>query len=404
MSITLKKPLIYVTRDIERALGMEPGRHGAADYIIVSNDTPYGRAVREKNPDHVVLIDRPAGTDVLDTFDLLSLPEVQRTIDKHDSDLIVFQNTPRIERLANDMHWNLLNPRAELSRQIEEKLSQLDWLGVDAALLPPHRRMLVKDVCFEENKFVLQFNHSHTGEGTYVIESKDALDMLAAKFPDRECRVVDFITGPAFTLNLVAGTLGTIHGSISYQITGIAPFTDILFSTVGNDWALPYSTFLSDKDRSQISAIAKKIGRRMRLAGWRGLFGIDVIKDEISGKIYLIEINARQPASTTYESILGRTQDPKRLTIFEAHVAALLKRVFPVLSARVRTGSQIVKRVTNKTYSINVPALRAKNLFVMEYQNETHNKELYRIQSDAGIMESHGRLNDLGNFISSCIQ
>ena len=118
----------------------------------------------------------------------------------------------------------------------------------------------------------------------------------------------------------------------------------------------------------------------------------------------LIEINARQPASTTYESILGRTQDPKRLTIFEAHVAALLKRVFPVLSARVRTGSQIVKRVTNKTYSINVPALRAKNLFVMEYQNETHNKELYRIQSDAGIMESHGRLNDLGNFISSCIQ
>jgi hypothetical protein len=42
----------------------------------------------------------------------------------------------------------------------------------------------------------------------------------------------------------------------------------------------------------------------MSAQGWRGLFGIDVIKDLERNAIHLIEINARQPASTSFEAKL----------------------------------------------------------------------------------------------------
>lgn len=394
MTIRLRKPLVYVTRDIERALGREPGKN----YFVISNDTPYGRMVKARYPDHVRLIESN-----LDTFDLLALPVVGQAILELDADVLVFQNNPRIERLAKERGWNLLNPSALLAKEVEEKVSQVAWLAGNANLLPPHRVARLKDVKFMGQRFVLQFNHSHTGEGTHVIESADALAALANQFPERPCRVTDFIDGPILTVNAVAGHR-TLVGSISYQITGIAPFTDLPFSTIGNDWSLPLSAEFTDADRAKVRSIAKRIGRRLKRAGWKGLFGIDVVKDTKTGAIYLLEINARQPASTTYESELQRRAGIET-TIFDAHLAALLGQTWKVWSLDpVKGGAQILKRATAQAMSVDVSALAAKGLNVIAYGEADHNKELFRIQSTEGFMESHGKLNGLGNFISSCIR
>jgi predicted ATP-grasp superfamily ATP-dependent carboligase len=382
MTLRLKKPLIYVTRDIERALGMKP----EGNYFIVSNDTSYGREVKEKYPQNIQLI---AGN--LDTYDLLCLPEVQETISNKKADVVVFQNTPRIERLAAEKGWNLLNPSADIAKKVEEKISQVAWLGADANLLPPHTIALVKDVHFEGKRFVLQFNHSHTGQGTYVIDSESQLAELREKFPNRECRVVDFIEGPVFTINVVVGRF-IVRGSISYQITGLSPFTDLPFSTIGNDWSVAC-------DKETINKISRRIGQRMRRNGWKGLFGIDVIFDQKSNKTYLLEINARQPASAVFESVLQKTN-----SIFEAHIAALLGRWTPFSVKQIEDGAQIVQRLTHAKHIVDLSALRQKGLTVMEYENDIYNKELFRIQSNASIMKSHNQLNPLGEFIRSCIR
>ncbi len=395
MTLVLKKPLIYVTRDIERALGMEPG----GNYFIISNDTAHGREIQKSHPDNVWLVKAPTEYETLDTYDLLLLPEVQKTIDTHDADVIIFQNTPRIERLAQEMHWNLLNPSAATAKMVEEKISQVEWLGQDAKLLPPHRITQVKDIDFKGERFVLQFNHTHTGQGTYVITSADELDALKAKFPERECRVVDFIEGPVFTVNALVHRFGTTVGSPSYQITGLAPFTDLPFSTIGNDWSMP-----TVSDVKEITRIARVVGSRLKHDSWRGLFGIDVIKDSATGTLYLLEINARQAASAVFESTLQKTGAPKKPTIFQAHVSALLGRLLPLSISHIKDGAQIVKRVTHTTHTVDVQSLCAKKLTVMEYKNTIHNKELFRIQSSAGIMKNHGNLNDLGTTITSCIK
>lgn len=394
---TSKNPIVYVTRDIERALGMEP-RDG---YFVISNDSQYGREIQKKYPNNVLLIKN--GDDALDTYDLLALPDVQSAISKHGADVLVFQNTARIERLCAEKGWKLLNPSAELAQKVEEKISQVKWLHDDARLLPPHKISIVKDVEYAGKKFVLQFNHSHTGQGTHIIESAEGLDVLKAKFPNRECRVVNFIDGPVFTVNAVVAE-GIIIGNISYQITGLSPFTDLPFSTIGNDWSLPHDEKYA-KALKDTSEVAIAVGERLKTDGWRGFFGIDVIYDEKSGKTHLLEINARQPASTVFESTLQKQAYPGGQTIFESHISALLGlKAKDAESKPVCSGSQIVIRVTDKKQNVDLENLKKKGLAVMEYQNKAHNKELFRIQSSEGIMETHGKLNRLGQFISSCIK
>lgn len=382
-------------------MGIDPGK----GYVVISNDTPQGRLAKGLYGEGVILIRDPRGE--LDTFDLLSLPEVADVIENRKADLVVFQNTPRIERLAIERGWRLINPLAALAQKIEEKVSQVSWLNDDGGLLPPHAVTLVKDISFDEKKFVLQFNHSHTGQGTFIIESASQLEEFKAKFPERECRIVDFIDGPVFTMNVVVGD-SMLLGSTSYQITGLAPFTDLPFSTIGNDWGLPH-TLLSNEELEKIDDIARTVGRRMKRDGWRGLFGIDVIQDEKTRDIYLLEINARQPASTTFESKLQRKKSSLSPTVFAAHLSAMInlnsetdeERIGAL--ERISDGAQIVQRVTSTPRIIDVSRLNDEGFFVTEYSNREHNKELFRIQSIEGIMKGHNTLSERGDLIRSCI-
>lgn len=410
MNIELKKNIVYVTRDIERALGMNPTSHGEGGYFIITNDTTYGREIRDQYPKNVFLLANSASSDILlDTYDLLTLPETERIIREQQADIVVFQNTTRIERHCSEKGWRILNPSATLSKKVEEKISQVEWLGNDARFLPPHTVRPLKDVSYAGKKIVLQFNHAHTGEGTHILHSEETLKELAQKFPNREVRVTDFIDGPIFTLNAVVDTDRNtqlpliIAGTPSYQITGLTPFTDLPFSTIGNDWSLPQESHYKTL-REQCVTFAESIGTRLHQSGWKGLFGIDVVYDPATQKTYLLEINARQPASTTFESIQERTISPDKRTLFETHMRALSNSgQNPITLTRV-SGAQIVKRGTHRASLVDIQALRGRNLHVIEYKNSVYNKELFRIQATTGIMKDHNSLNELGEFIRSCIR
>jgi predicted ATP-grasp superfamily ATP-dependent carboligase len=348
----LAKPIVYVTRDIERALGMEQDEK----YIIVSNEK---------------------GAPAIDTYDLLQSEKVGKLMEeKKDASILVFQNTPRIERFCMEKSWKLINPSAELSKRIEEKISQYEWLGDLKSYLPPTEVKKMSDIRFAGEPIVVQFNHAHTGQGTKIIFNEKDLVELSEKFPDRPARVSAFIDGPVFTLNAVVARNGIFPANVSYQITGLPDFTDNPFSTIGNDWKLPHE-ILSEKEMEKIVEIARAVGARMQSAGWLGLFGIDIILEEKSREIRLLEINARQPASTTCESILQKSTG-KDMTTFEAHVAALLGEKVSDIQ-KIFDGAQIVLR------------------------EEKTARELSRTRSEKGIMESHGRLNAAGEKLRALI-
>ncbi len=396
---TLKaRPIIYVTRDIERALGLE----NTPNYHIISNFNESFKGVDNEN---VLLIKEDKQ---LDTWELLQHPETKEFIDNlGKANLVVFKPTKQIERICTENNWNLLNPSAELSDKIEEKISQLDWLGDLKKYLPEYSVKLCKDIEWKEEKFILQFNRSHTGSGTILIESNEQLDEIKNKFPEREARLAKYIEGPLFTNNNVVTNNKTLIGNINYQITGLQPFTDLPFATIGNDWGWPHK-YLSDEQIEQYKKIVTDIGDKLREDGWKGLFGVDIVVEESTGKLYLVEINARQPASTTYESQLqlhSTFNIQHSITTFEAHLASLLDLdLNDYKLINIEDGSQIISRITNHITDISpdiINKLEKENFTLTKYNNTKPGSDLLRIQSENSIMKTHNKFNELGEKILS---
>lgn len=404
LKTTLKqKPVIYITRDIERALGLDPDTPG---YFIISNSTPFGKQIA-KDRVNILLIEKDRQ---LDTWELLQHPQTIEFINQNGRKILVFKNTKQIERICAENAWQLLNPSAELSNRVEEKISQLNWLGDLKKYLPDYDVKQCKDIEFENEPFILQFNRSHTGSGTILIKSQEQLDELKQKFPNREARIAKYVDGPLFTNNNVATKDKILIGNISYQITGLPPFTDVQFATVGNDWGLP-KKYLSEEQIQTYKKIATDVGEKLRQAGWKGAFGIDVVVEKTTGKLFLVEINARQPASTTYESTLqnrvrGTGYGVRDITTFEAHLASLLDLDVNNL-IEIDEGAQVILRNTShKPHNTRqvIEKLSQAGYNVISYDNDNPNSDLLRTQSEESIIEDHNKFNKVGNNIVRIIK
>ena len=399
----LKETIVYISREMERTVGMSPSEH----YRIVAGRTPYGEVVKKEYPDFVTLIDS-ADDKSLGTSDLMAHPDTAKLMSELAAAgkrpyIVVFKNTARIEPLARERGWTIVNPPADTSEKIENKVSQVRWLGTMESYLPPHRLKSMSGVSWRGEPFIVQWAHGHTGAGTILVESEEALKKLQERFPERRARVTDYVSGPSFTANIVVTPDKIEAGGISYQITGLRPFTDKPFVTVGNDWSI-VGSLLSALDIESIKSLVHELGVKMQGEFWRGLFGIDLIKYEKTGRLYLIEVNARQPASTTFESALQEAERAKGavgLTTFEAHISALLGHPLTKPLIEVTEGAQIVQRVTPaaKIPAEAVSSMEKAGFKTVAYGNTRENEDLLRIQSDKGIMSGHGTFNDDGKKI-----
>lgn len=394
MAKTADKTIVYIARDLERALGPQTTM---AAYFIITNSTPFAKEMSSlyKN---IVLIDSP---QILDTHELLAHPDAEKFLNKlTDPLLLVFKNTTTIEQICENNGWKLLNPPAKLANQVEEKISQVEWLGDLARFLPEHQITLLKDVHFESIPFILQFNRAHTGNGTMLIDNANTLRELQEKFPERPVRITAFVSGTMITSNNIVFEDTILVGNPNVQITGLSPFTDKPFATVGNDWALGNS-ILSESQQKQYSEMVTAIGEKLRTSGWRGLFGTDIMLAN-NGQLYLIEINARQPAGTTFESQLQQ----KSLTVFDAHLLSLLgETIHNQTLTAVTDGAQLILRnqpaaqFTDANLTVFTARLQSAGFTVTRYTNTEPGSDLVRIQSTKGLMKSPTELNERGESI-----
>ena len=369
------------------------------NYYIITNHNDYSAKLTLQYP-HIIIIKEK---EQLDTRSLLTHIKTKNIIKKKDF-VLVFKSNTLIEAQCKKNGWKLLNPNAKLADKIEGKISQIYWLGKLAKYLPPHRVDVCANVKWEGKPFILQFSHAHTGSGTVLINSKKKLSELAKKFPLREARITKYIKGPVFTNNNVVWGDKILTGNINYQITGLSPFTENKYATIGNDWALP-NQLLNNKQIKQYKQIATEIGKQLKKDGWKGLFGVDIIAEEKTGRLFLLEINARQPASTTFESQLQQKSEVRNqkseITTFEAHLASLLNLPndnYTLIS--IHDGAQIIQRVTNQINKPQAPKIKDSALVnIIKYNNTSPGSDLVRFQFSKGLMKKHNILNDLGKKI-----
>ncbi|OGH89079.1 MAG: hypothetical protein A2537_02995 [Candidatus Magasanikbacteria bacterium RIFOXYD2_FULL_36_9] len=368
-------------------------------YYIISNYTAFANSLA-KGHKNVLLI---KNTELLDTRELLVHAKTINFIKKiKNPQVLVFKNTLQIEKICADNGWTLLNPSAVLASQVEEKISQINWLGGLTKFLPPFEITIAKDIKWKGESFILQFNRAHTGNGTIFIEKEKQLNDIKDRFPLREVRLTKYISGSMFTNNNVVVGKKVLCGNINYQITGLKPFTNVPFATIGNDWALPHK-ILTAKQKKEYLIMVQAIGHKLANDGWVGLFGIDVILEEKTGKLYLIEINARQPASTSFESQLQLIKSKSGLTTFYAHLQALMHEKVNGNLTNLKSGAQITQKVVPMLKKINttkiikkIKRLNNKKIKVFVYENIKPESDLIRMQSTGSLMASPNIFNKLG--------
>jgi hypothetical protein len=303
---TSNTPIFYIGNDAERALGLE--KLLTSFHIICIDDNEMVDYMLKEGV-QIFCLEKERGelNELYRNSNRLLLHELTQEYIKKETPpdikgyLMVFKMAPNIERTAKKMGFSLLNTTAALNRKFELKLSQYEALKNLPIKLPETVITSLDKAEFESLSqklsphFVVQFNRGHTGMGTIMIDAKSDLDDIKEQFPHREVRISRHIYGDAYTLNACATKYGIYWGGLSFQITGIEECTSRKGGTVGNDWSFPQN--LSQKVMREIDAYTRIIGKEMKQHGFQGMFGLDIVLEKETNIPYIIEINARQPAS-----------------------------------------------------------------------------------------------------------
>jgi hypothetical protein len=318
--------IFYLTLDPERALGVEdfiPSYH-----IIYSEGSQLANPIANAGIDIKNFVN--SGSNINSTSKLLEHPDVKKYIKSraHEKpDLLVFKNDEQIEKLAKKNNFKLLNPSYKLGLELENKVNFskfVDELGFveqpDYELFEKLSDLDYKSICQKfGNEFIVQFILGHTGSGTFFIDSETTLGTLIEKYPLRKGKVAKKINGIPYTINACITKLGIIIGGISEQITGVEGLTSSKGGTIGNDFTQRH---LNDVIRSEMVTITTKIGEILGGKGHKGIFGLDFMLESDTGKLFLIEANIRQVASSTYVSYLQRMNNQVPIMLW--HILELL--------------------------------------------------------------------------------
>lgn len=323
--------IFFVCNDFERALGLElllPNFH------IVCIDYNHGIEVARKAGAKIFCLEESLGSKnpiYRNSNRLLNVHEVQDYIKKNTTDgetpnVMFFKIAPNIEQTCKQLGYKILNTTADLNQMFELKLSQYEKLGHDPDIRFPETVIdQLSKMTYEKlveklgSPFVIQYDRGHTGSSTVFVERKETFEEEKKLFPLRYAKFSKKIDGDAWTLNACVARDGILYGGLSYQITGITECTSKKGGTVGNDWTV--SDCLSENTLNQIKKITTRSGEIMKANGFRGLYGLDFIVDP-TGEVYLIEINARQPASTGMHTKLLLQDEKMPLQMF--HIAEFL--------------------------------------------------------------------------------
>lgn len=357
--VTKDNPLIYFSREAERAIGLE---NILQNYHIFCIDDSYiVDMLIEKKFDIFCTDKKNINIPYRSTKDLVKDPRVISRIKEISNNkhfyAQFFQYQMPTKLLIEEIGGSVVNNSPDANRQIEDKITQqrfflMNDISVPDSMVTDISEYKYKDlVRMFDNDLVIQQNRSFTGKGTYFISDENAYNTLQKSFSGNQLKISKFIRGESYTINGLVRKNGQILvGPLQYQITGYSQLTSGKGSTVGNDWSVGAELDQSIKKLINIEVI--KIGSALFKTDYLGHFGIDLIVSE-EGLPYVIEINGRQTANASLETKLALQQDSIPLMLL--HLAEFLNIDYKVDQAEIKDlkGSQIFLRSQMPDFKIN---------------------------------------------------
>jgi hypothetical protein len=315
-----ENPVFYISKDIERSIGLEKYLE---NYYRISIDDSFIRELLEKLKPGSTFSSKERGISLKSdtTLNLLHIPEVQDFIRSKVSNRFYaqfFQFTEPAKLLIEEWGGVVLNNPARTNRLFEGKISQSLFLKQIDVKTPDGFSGRLSDFTFDKlskelsSEFVVQLEVSHTGLGTYFISSQEEFLQCSTKIGNSLVKISKVIRGDSYTINGCVTQNNVFVSGLQFQIVDIPDLSSSRGTTMGNDWS--YTNINVSEDlKMRILTIMKKIGEGMRLKGFKGLFGIDLIISD--DEIYVIEINARQTANISLQTQIELLYDQVPLII-----------------------------------------------------------------------------------------
>lgn len=189
----------------------------------------------------------------------------------------------------------------------------------------------IKSIFPDYSHFIIQKNISSGGKGTYLLTPDDESNILR-ELENGELYIVSPYIADAYSINIHVCISDTciIEFPFSIQITKLVNHK-ILFC--GSDYIA--ATSISDEIKNKIHVNVKKICALLKLLGYKGVLGIDLMVT--NQYIYFIEINPRFQGSSLPLS-KGLT-DNNLPSLYELHLDAFANKI----SDKIKTSINDIK-------------------------------------------------------------
>lgn len=165
----------------------------------------------------------------------------------------------------------------------------------------------LKDARFSELRksfglpFVLQESLAQSGAGTHIIRGEADLSIACRALPNTRVWAVPYAGKLSLNINAIAMAKGVITGYPSVQLVGFSMVgARPLFGYCGNDYTctarLPREMVTMAQDQ------AERVGGWLSSLGFRGIFGLDFVADQNTGRLFAVDLNPRWQGSTVLET------------------------------------------------------------------------------------------------------
>lgn len=205
---------------------------------------------------------------------------------------------------AVDMPYSFLGNPFSLRDQLERKATIRSL--VDPALFPEFAVIEIGGLAGKDyaaltelvkaERLVIQVDFSTGGKGTYFMDTEaeylDAYTSLIQANQDQRLVVSKRIEGSSFAVQCyIADKSVTRMDWWHKDLVGLEGLCSN--STQATKYCGAVLQNIPPKYLDQIEALTTKVGTALVSQGWRGIFGMDIVVEAKTDKVYLIEVNPR---------------------------------------------------------------------------------------------------------------
>jgi hypothetical protein len=246
----------------------------------------------------------------------------------------VYKSSYKLEKVCQENDWKVVSNKKDLmefyenKRIFKEVLREVGIEPIPGDNLPVEdltkERLLHYQRKFGQKKLALQLAEMTYGGGVGTLFVNDPCELVFFRQRVAEIKeilkgkkkkietvnVSPFIQGIPVGIPCCATRYGILSGPVHTQIMDIEEVGTKIKNRSGNYAGIDWDFYrYSEKTQSQASRIAERFGEHMYQKGYRGIFGLDLIVEEKSGKIWPVECNPRETDAFPLISMLWMERD-----------------------------------------------------------------------------------------------